>query len=142
MKVVVLYCKSTGSIEKDMFIKDVSIDRSCASGIGGRVFYSPRLRRCRVSEVGMDLEGFQIADHQQGRVLQIVGIHFQLGVSVLKAALGIAKPLGLSRYGPEQVRFLQYRPVLDNTALKTVFGYAPVKTSAEAFEAWRQSVNL
>jgi UDP-glucose 4-epimerase len=66
----------------------------------------------------------------------------EIPASVLKAALGIAKPLGLSRYGPEQVRFLQYRPVLDNTALKTVFGYAPVKTSAEAFEAWRQSVNL
>lgn len=62
--------------------------------------------------------------------------------SFLKAALAVAKPLGLSCYGPEQVRFLQYRPVLDNSRLKQVFGYVPQKTSAEAFEAWRVSVGL
>jgi UDP-glucose 4-epimerase len=61
---------------------------------------------------------------------------------VLKAALGVARPLGLSRYGPEQVRFLQYRPVLDNSRLKTAFGFTPQKTSAEAFDAWRESVGL
>lgn len=60
----------------------------------------------------------------------------------LKAALAAARPLGLSRYGPEQVRFLQYRPVLDNTALKTVFGYVPKKTSAEVFDLWKRSVGL
>ena len=61
---------------------------------------------------------------------------------LLKAALGAAQPLGLSRYGPEQVRFLQYRPVLDNTALKTVFGYTPELTSAETFELWRKAAGL
>jgi UDP-glucose 4-epimerase len=61
---------------------------------------------------------------------------------VLKAALGIARPLGISRYGPEQVRFLQYRPVLDNTALKTVFGYRPELTSAETFALWRKAAGL
>jgi UDP-glucose 4-epimerase len=61
---------------------------------------------------------------------------------VLKAALGIARPLGLSRYGPEQVRFLQYRPVLDNTALKTVFGYTPERSSAETFDLWRKAAGL
>jgi UDP-glucose 4-epimerase len=61
---------------------------------------------------------------------------------LLKGALAVAKPLGLTRYGPEQVRFLQYRPVLDNTRLKQVFGYVPQRTSAEAFEAWRESVGL
>jgi len=60
----------------------------------------------------------------------------------LKAALGIARPLGLSRYGPEQVRFLQYRPVLDNTALKTEFGYTPELTSAETFDLWRKAAGL
>ena len=39
----------------------------------------------------------------------------------LKAALRIARPLGLTQYGPEQVRFLQYRPVLSNSALKRDF---------------------
>ncbi|WP_171239957.1 SDR family oxidoreductase [Ruegeria sp. HKCCA5491] len=55
---------------------------------------------------------------------------------LLKAALTLARPLGLSRYGPEQVRFLLYRPVLDNSALRTSFGYEPELSSAEAFQRW------
>lgn len=61
---------------------------------------------------------------------------------VLKGVLGLAKPLGLSRYGPEQVRFLQYRPVLANDALKRDFGYVPEKTSREVFELWRREAGL
>ncbi len=61
---------------------------------------------------------------------------------VLKLALGIARPVRLSRYGPEQVRFLQYRPVLANDRLKEVFGYTPEKTSAEVFKYWQRSVGL
>tara|TARA_R110002020_G_scaffold50963_18_gene144490 strand:- start:1232 stop:2170 length:939 start_codon:yes stop_codon:yes gene_type:complete len=60
----------------------------------------------------------------------------------LKAALGIARPLRLTRYGPEQVRFLQYRPVLDNTALKTVFGYTPELDSAGTFDLWKKAAGL
>lgn len=60
----------------------------------------------------------------------------------LKAALTFARPIGLSRYGPEQVRFLQYRPVLDNTALKNAFGYTPERNSAEVFELWRKAAGL
>lgn len=56
---------------------------------------------------------------------------------LLQAALALLKPLGLTRYGPEQVDFLRYRPVLDNRRLKEVFGYTPRKTSSEAFETWR-----
>ncbi|MBR9841608.1 MAG: SDR family oxidoreductase [Rhodobacteraceae bacterium] len=63
----------------------------------------------------------------------------RLPAGLLKAALAVAKPLGLSRYGPEQVRFLQYRPVLANDALKRDFGYVPEKTSAEVFDYWRRS---
>lgn len=65
-----------------------------------------------------------------------------LSPSLLKLALGIAKPLGLSRYGPEQVRFLQFRPVLDNARLKAEFGYVPEKTSAEVFDLWRKGAGL
>ena len=61
---------------------------------------------------------------------------------VLKGALAVAKPLGLSRYGPEQVRFLQYRPVLANDALKDVFGYVPEKTSVQVFETWKTAAGL
>jgi len=65
-----------------------------------------------------------------------------LSPMLLKLALGIARPLGLSRYGPEQVRFLQFRPVLDNTRLKAEFGYLPEKTSAEVFDLWREGAGL
>ncbi|WP_171177080.1 SDR family oxidoreductase [Ruegeria sp. HKCCD8929] len=60
----------------------------------------------------------------------------------LKAALAVARPLGLTRYGPEQVRFLQYRPVLTNDALKSEFGYTPEKTSAQAFDHWKRQAGL
>lgn len=60
----------------------------------------------------------------------------------LKAALGLARPLGLSRYGPEQVRFLQYRPVLANDALIEVFGYTPELTSEQVFALWQREAGL
>lgn len=56
---------------------------------------------------------------------------------LLQGALHILRPLGLTRYGPAQVDFLRYRPVLDNTRLKNEFGYRPAMTSQEAFLAWR-----
>ncbi|MCX7155643.1 MAG: SDR family oxidoreductase [Rhodocyclales bacterium] len=57
----------------------------------------------------------------------------------LQAALWLLKKLGLTQYGPEQIDFLRYRPVLDNRRLKEVFGYMPKLTSAEVFELWRKS---
>ncbi|UWR25175.1 SDR family oxidoreductase [Sulfitobacter sp. S223] len=60
----------------------------------------------------------------------------------VKAALAVARPLGLSQYGPEQVRFLQYRPVLDNGRLKSVFGYTPDLTSSEVFDLWQREAGL
>ena len=56
---------------------------------------------------------------------------------LLSAVLRVARPLGLTRYGAEQVMFLRYRPVLANTKLKATFGYVPRYTSREAFLAWR-----
>ena len=44
---------------------------------------------------------------------------------LLQAALALLKPLGLTQYGPEQVNFLRYRPVLANRRLKESFGYVP-----------------
>uniref|UniRef100_UPI003F49317C SDR family oxidoreductase n=1 Tax=Cupriavidus necator TaxID=106590 RepID=UPI003F49317C len=55
---------------------------------------------------------------------------------VLQAALAIGHRLGLTRYGPEQLRFLRYRPVLNNRHLKEALGYRPRKTSAEVFDLW------
>ena len=39
-----------------------------------------------------------------------------------------------TQYGPEQVNFLRYRPVLSNRRLKEVFGYTPQKTTSEVFQ--------
>lgn len=55
---------------------------------------------------------------------------------LLTAALTIGSRLGLTRYGPEQLDFLRYRPVLLNTALKQGLGYVPRKSSAEALDAF------
>lgn len=53
--------------------------------------------------------------------------------AVLALALRVLRRFGLTRYGPEQVDFLRYRPVLDNARLKAEFGYTPEKSSREAF---------
>jgi UDP-glucose 4-epimerase len=58
---------------------------------------------------------------------------------VLRQALEIGQFFHLSRYGPEQLDFLRYRPVLDNRRLKEVFGYVPMKTSAEAFQTFAEA---
>ncbi|WP_298210563.1 NAD-dependent epimerase/dehydratase family protein [Acidovorax sp.] len=60
----------------------------------------------------------------------------ELPAGLLRAALAVGSTLGVSRYGPEQLDFLRYRPVLLNTALKEGLGYAPGKTSAQAFDAF------
>lgn len=56
-----------------------------------------------------------------------------LPAGLVKAALWGARLLGIGRYGPEQVNFLRYRPVLSNRRLKEEFGYRPKKTSEETF---------
>ena len=58
-----------------------------------------------------------------------------LPAGLLRSALWVGSSLGISRYGPEQLDFLRYRPVLLNTALKQ-WCYVPRKTSAQAFEAF------
>lgn len=55
---------------------------------------------------------------------------------LIRAGLAAANRLGLTPHGPDQVDFLRYRPVLDNTRLKETFGYTPDKTSRQAFAAW------
>ncbi len=56
--------------------------------------------------------------------------------AVVKAALWVLSRLRLTGYGPEQVDFLRYRPVLSNRRLVEEFGYTPSKTSLEALQAW------
>ena len=59
-----------------------------------------------------------------------------LPAALLRFVLGLTRPLGLSRYGPEQVRFIQFRPVLDNAHLLETFGPILEKTSSEVFDLY------
>ncbi|WP_052594622.1 SDR family oxidoreductase [Aureispira sp. CCB-QB1] len=51
----------------------------------------------------------------------------------LRLGLKMGRRLGWTKYGPDQILFIQYRPVLDNRKLKEEFGYIPQKTSLETF---------
>jgi UDP-glucose 4-epimerase len=62
-----------------------------------------------------------------------------LPAAMMRGAVRSLRALQLTKYGPEQVLFLQYRPVLANDALKTAFGFAPTMTSREVFELWWKS---
>ena len=59
-----------------------------------------------------------------------------LPAGLLRGALAVGSKLGLTRYGPEQLDFLRYRPVLLNARLKQELGFVPAKTSAQAFDAF------
>lgn len=51
----------------------------------------------------------------------------------LRAALFVFKKLSLSQYGPEQVKFIEFRPVLSNQKIKQKFTHQPEKTTEQAF---------
>lgn len=59
-----------------------------------------------------------------------------LPVPVLTSALWLLSKINLTQYGPEQVNFLRYRPVLSNELLKREFPYVPKKTTEETFRFW------
>ncbi len=61
---------------------------------------------------------------------------------LLRGVLAVLHRLGWVQYGPEQVDFLRYRPVLDNRRLKTELGYVPRKTSAETFDFYCRAHGL
>ncbi|MGH8494178.1 MAG: SDR family oxidoreductase [Moraxellaceae bacterium] len=63
--------------------------------------------------------------------------------AAIATALFVGKLLGLTRYGPEQVNFLRYRPVLSNRRLKEEFGYQPAKSSEDTFRYFaRHALNI
>ena len=59
-----------------------------------------------------------------------------LPVGLLRGALRVLSPLHVVRYGPEQVDFLRYRPVLANDAWRAAFPGLPSASSREVFDAW------
>lgn len=62
-----------------------------------------------------------------------------LPLFLLKVAFTILRPLSLIKYGPESLKFIQYRPVLANKKLKESFAYIPQKSTKEVFEFWRDN---
>ena len=68
--------------------------------------------------------------------------YLQISPALLAFALRLLRALGLSQYGPEQVNFLRYRPVLANDSLKKEFGYTPERTTAETFDFYARSKGL
>ena len=63
--------------------------------------------------------------------------YVRLPRNVLERMLHVLR--GVTRYGPEQVDFLAYRPVLSNEKLKQEFGYRPRLTSRQVFELYRSA---
>ena len=62
-----------------------------------------------------------------------------LPVRMVRKGLELLGRAELTEYGPEQVAFLMYRPVLDNSKLRRELGYRPQKTSREVFALYRAS---
>jgi UDP-glucose 4-epimerase len=60
--------------------------------------------------------------------------YLALPPGLIQGALWVMRKLGVTQYGPEQVNFLRYRPVLSNRLLKEGFGYTPQKTTREVFQ--------
>jgi len=65
-----------------------------------------------------------------------------LPVRLVRVAIWILKKFRLTQYGPEQVDFLRYRPVLSNQKLKEDFGYVPQKTTRQVFEYYLKAQSM
>jgi UDP-glucose 4-epimerase len=57
--------------------------------------------------------------------------------AVMKGALWLLHAFGLTKLTPQNVKFIQYRPVLDNARLKSEFGYSPKLDARAVFERYR-----
>jgi UDP-glucose 4-epimerase len=65
---------------------------------------------------------------------RMVKPYLAVPASTLRAVLAVASRIGATAYGPEQVDFLRYRPVLSNRRLKDEFGCVPSKSTSEVFD--------
>ncbi len=63
--------------------------------------------------------------------------YVRLPAGAVAAGLRLAQPLRLVGYGPEQVDFVRYRPVLANDAVKAAFAGLPRLTTAECYGRFR-----
>ena len=63
--------------------------------------------------------------------------YLPLPALLMQLLLTIAKPLGLTQYGPEQIKFIKYRPVLSNEKIKACFKHQPRYTTEQALDAYQ-----
>ena len=68
-------------------------------------------------------------------------LYLPIPAGFLRFMLSVLKPLGLSQYGPEQVKFIEFRPVLANDKIKSVFKHQPSKSTSAAFESFLQETD-
>lgn len=97
--------------------------------------------RCLIEGIRSDKTGiYNLAGDGTLSLREMAGLigkpYIALPAAAIRAALFVANRLGLSQYGPEQLNFLRYRPVLSNAKLKAKFGYTPEKTSRDCFMAY------
>jgi len=67
--------------------------------------------------------------------------YLPLPAGLIQLALAIAKPLGLTQYGPEQVKFIKFRPVLSNEKIKRCFHHQPRYNSEQVIDAFLEQDN-
>jgi UDP-glucose 4-epimerase len=73
-------------------------------------------------------------------IAAIEGARFlRLPPGIVRAALAVGHRVGAVRYGPEQVDFLRYRPVLDGHAAREAFPGAITRTTAGCYAAFREA---
>ena len=106
------------------FVHDHDVARVIASGVGHRI-------------TGV----YNLAGDGVLTLRDIAAIedrpYVRLPTGAIVAGLRLAQPLRLVGYGPEQVDFVRYRPVLANDAVKAAFPSLPRLTTAECYGRFR-----
>ena len=95
-----------------------------------------------VEGITSDAEGaFNLAGDGKLSMAQIAKIlkkpYIPLPATLVKTGLFTLNKLGLTTYGPDQINFLRYRPVLSNKKLKAGL-FKPRKSTAETFYYYLQ----
>ena len=136
-RVCTILGKTTDNLITDLFKKK--------NIIGIRGYESPfvfvwdeDIANCMVQAVEHHIDGiFNVAGNGSITNKDIASIlqkkYRNIPSGILSSLLWIGKKLKLSQYGPEQLIFLKYRPVLNNQKLIHQFPYTLQKTSLETF---------
>jgi UDP-glucose 4-epimerase len=109
--------------------------------------FDPRLQFCAESDALEVLRRATVADHPgtfnvggDGVLLlsQAIRRAGRLSLPILPPAVTavgqVFRWFGLVDVSPEQMRFLEHGRVVDTTALRTIFGYEPTRSTLQAFD--------